>query len=160
MRVLSIDPGLGGAIALVTGKPDNFKVEAVHDLPTYSEKNTNGKVKRYLDPIAMHELVQSLLPVDRVISERMMAPPGVSGVAAFSMGATMGTIAAVLKLSGVDYKLVSSNVWKRGLEAPADKEAARLMASRLFKSDSFWVRKKDHNRAEAALIGLWGLISG
>ena len=68
------------------------------------------------------------------------------------MGATMATIAATLRISKLPYKLVSSSVWKRALEAPADKEAARLFAGRLFFSSIHWQRKKDHNRAEAALI--------
>lgn len=160
LRVLSIDPGINGAAAVVAGKPDNFKVEAVHDLPTISEKNTSGKTRRRIDPVALHELVEGIGKVDQVVCERLVAPPGISGMAAYSMGATAATISTVLALADQPMRLVSPGVWKRGLEAPADKEAARQLASRLFKSDEFWKLKKDHNRAEAALIGLWGLISG
>lgn len=160
MKVLAIDPGLSGAIAIVVGKPEEYRVEAVHDLPTTVEKTSSGKLKRKLDPVLLNRMVKEMLPVDLVICERMIAPPGISGLAAMSMGITVGTISTVLKLAKVDLKLVSANVWKRGLDVSADKESARLHASRLFKSDEFWVRKKDHNRAEAALIGLWGLMSG
>jgi len=73
-------------------------------------------------------------------------------MAAFSMGATMATIAATLRLSDISYRLISSGVWKRALDVPADKEAARQFASRLFQSSEYWQRKMDHNRAEAALI--------
>jgi hypothetical protein len=160
MRVIGIDPGLSGALAVVSGQPGAFKVEVVHDLPTYSEKTSTGKTRRYIDPVALAELIADIGPVDRVQCERMIAPPGVSGMAAFSMGATMATIAATLRIANVPYKLVSSGVWKRALDVPADKEAARLFAGKLFQSSEYWQRKKDHNRAEAALIAAHCVIAG
>ena len=160
MRVIGIDPGLSGALAVVSGKPGALKVEAVHDLPTYAEKTSTGKVRRHIDPVALAELIETIGPVDRVQCERMIAPPGVSGMAAFSMGATMATIGTVLKMARLSYRLVSPVVWKRALEAPADKESARQYAGRLFKDSAHWQRKKDHNRAEAALIAAHAVIAG
>lgn len=160
MRVIAIDPGLSGAIAVVSGKASALHVEAVYDLPSLAEKTSTGKTRRRIDPVALHELIQSLGKADRVICERMIAPPGVSGMAAFSMGATMATISTVLALSGLPLKLVSSNIWKRALDAPADKEAARQFAIRLYGTDAHWQRKKDHNRAESALIGAYGVLAG
>lgn len=160
MRVIGIDPGLSGALAVVSGVTGSLTVEAVHDLPTYAEKTSTGKVRRHIDPVALAELISDIGPVDRVQCERMIAPPGVSGMAAFSMGATMATIAATLRMARVPYRLVTSNVWKRALDAPADKEAARLYAGRLFQSSEHWQRKKDHNRAEAALIAAHAVIAG
>ena len=160
VRVIGIDPGLSGALAVVNGVDGTFTVEAVYDLPTYSEKTSTGKTRRYIDPVALLALLKAIGKVDRVQCERMIAPPGVSGMAAFSMGATMATIAATLRIARVPYRLVSSGVWKRALEAPADKEAARLYASRLFQSSEHWLRKKDHNRAEAALIAAHCIIAG
>lgn len=159
MRVWAIDPGINGALAVVSGKPNGMKVEAVYDLPTYSEKTSTGKVRRHIDPVALSELIASLEPADRVICERMVAAPGVSSMTAFSMGATMATIAAVLRVAGVNYKLVSPVVWKRSIDAPADKEAARQFACRLFADDKHWSKKKDHNRAESALIGAYAILS-
>jgi hypothetical protein len=42
---------------------------------------------------------------------------------------------------------------------PADKEAARKHAIKLFASDDHWKLKKDHNRAEAALIAAYAVLS-
>ena len=160
VRVIGIDPGLSGALAVVNGVDGTFTVEAVYDLPTYSEKTSTGKNRRYIDPVALLALLKAIGKVDRVQCERMIAPPGVSGMSAFSMGATMATIAATLRIARVPYRLVSSGVWKRALEAPADKEAARLYAGRLFGNSFHWPRKKDHNRAEAALIAAHCAIAG
>jgi hypothetical protein len=147
-------------LAVVSGKPGAFVVEAVHDLPTYSEKTSTGKVRRFIDPVKLAKLLKTIGPVDRVQCERMVAPPNVSGMSAFSMGATMATITATLRMADTPYRLVTSNVWKRALEVPADKEAARLFAGQLFQSSEHWQRKKDHNRAEAALIAAHCVIAG
>lgn len=161
MRVIAIDPGLSGAVAVVSGKAGTVPtVEAVYDLPTVSEKTTQGKNRRRIDPVALQELLQSIGAADRVICERMVAPPGVSGMAAFSMGATMATIGTVLALADLPLKLVSPSIWKKGIDAPADKEAARLYATKRFGHDKEWPRKKDHNRAESALIGLYAVMGG
>jgi hypothetical protein len=161
VRVIGIDPGLSGALAVVNAAADGtFTVEAMHDLPTYAEKTSSGKNRRFIDPVAFAALLDEIGPVDRVVCERMIAPPAVSGMSAFSMGATMATIIAVLRMAGLfGYKLVTAGVWKRALDVPADKEAARKHAIKLFESDAHWKLKKDHNRAEAALIAAYAVLS-
>lgn len=160
MRVIGIDPGVSGALAVISGDNGTLRIEAVYDLPTQSEKTSSGKVRRYIDPVALAALVASIGEVDKVVVERLVAPPGVSGLSAYSMGATAATIATVLRLAGLSFRLVSPVVWKRGLEVPAAKDAARQYAGRLFKDGAHWPRVKDHNRAEAALIGAWGAVAG
>lgn len=160
MRVLAIDPGVTGALAVVSGKKGQvLTVEAVHDLPTYVEKTASGKKRQYIDAIALRDMIDAIGPVDAVVVERLSAPPGIASTVAYSLGATAATIATVLRLAQKTYKLVSPAIWKRGLQAPADKESARNHASRLFKTDKAWPRKKDHNRAEAALIGAWLVLA-
>jgi hypothetical protein len=74
------------------------------------------------------------------------------------LGASKGTIQAVAALAGIPVKLVSPNVWKNQLRVPADKGAARRRATDLAGTDRHWPRVKDHNRAEAFLIGAWFLL--
>ena len=160
MRVISIDPGVSGAFAVVNNDPDGvLTVEAIFDLPTYSEKTGSGKIRRYVDPVSLMTLLKAQGPVDLIICERLNAPPGIASITAYSMGATAGTISSVIRLAKKTYKLVSPSVWKRALECPADKESARLFASKLFNTDKHWSRKKDHNRAEAALIGAYAILN-
>lgn len=156
MRVIAIDPGVSGALAVVNSKNGRLAIEALYDLPTYTEHTATGKARRYVDPVALAALMVDVGKADRVICERMVAPPGVASNTAFSMGATMATIRAVLRMSEMPYKLVSPAVWKRAIDVPADKEQARQHATRLFKTDEHWQRKTQHNRAEAALIGAYG----
>jgi len=157
--VLGIDPGISGALALVErdGR-GTLKVLRIEPLPLWSEQTKTGKTRRYLDLPPLLELLASM-EADCIVCERMIAAPGISGSTAFSMGATMGVLQAALRAHGARHKLVVSSVWKRALDCPPDKEAARLFAGRLFGSDDFWPLKKDHNKAEAALIAAWGSMT-
>ena len=159
VRVIGIDPGLSGALAVVNSVDGTFTVEAVYDLPTYSETTSTGKNRRYIDPVALSKLIASLGPVDKFTVERLSAPPGISGMAAYSLGATSATLATVLRMAGVSYRLTSPVVWKRALGVPADKEAARQFACKLFGQDKHWPLKKSHNRAEAALLAVWTIVA-
>lgn len=160
MRVIGIDPGLSGALAVVVGKPKQaIKVEGMHDLPTVAETTSSGKTRRRIDPVKLRDLLIDIGPVDKIIVERLVAPPGISAMSGYSMGATAATIATVLRLLELDFQLVSANVWKRGLDLPSDKEAARQWACRYFEDDRWWKRKMDHNRAEAACLGVWGVLA-
>ena len=160
MRVMGIDPGVTGALAVLhQDDAGAWRVEAVYDLPAIAVKTALGKVRRHLDPVALSALLGQIGPVDRCLVERLSAPPGISGIAAYSLGATAATIATVLALSGIGAKLVSPSVWKRAMEVPKDKNAARDFASERFGTSEFWRRKLDHNRAEAALIALYAALA-
>lgn len=158
IRVVGIDPGVTGALAVIEQVDGAWKVLAVYDLPVTQERTSTGKVRRHIDPVALYALLESLLPIDRVVVERLNAPPGISGIAAYSLGATAATIGTTLALLCLGVKLVSSSIWKRAMEVPKDKEAARQFASERFGTSEYWRRKKDHNRAEAALIALYGAL--
>lgn len=157
--VLGIDPGISGALARVErNKSGALKVLQIEPLPLWSEQTKAGKTRRYIDLPPLLALLAGM-EADCIVCERMIAAPGIAGSTAFSMGATMGVIQAALRAHGERHKFVVSSVWKRALECPADKEAARLFAVRLFGSDDFWPLKKDHNKAEAALIAAYGALT-
>jgi len=153
--VIGIDPGVSGAIVKLTGTLSAPVLQWCHDLPAYAEKTGSGKTRRYIDGPALLKILKPEKP-DLIICERMIAPPGVASNTAFSMGATMGALQTVFALHGARARLVVSSVWKRALDCPADKESARLMAGRLLGFEH-WPFKRDHNRAEAALIALYGI---
>jgi hypothetical protein len=155
--VIAIDPGVSGAWAKVSNDSGAPAVLALRDLPTYAEKTNAGKIRRYIDAAALLAELKKEKP-DLLICERMTAPPGISSNTAFSMGATMGALQTVARLLGFPARFVVSSVWKRAIDCPADKEAARQYAGRLLGFEH-WPLKMHHNRAEAALIGLYGLAS-
>lgn len=151
MRIVGIDPGLTGAIALLI----NGKVSRVTDIPITSVAKKNGGVKRRVNSIALRDILADFKP-DLVIIEDVHSRPFDGGVAAFSFGNTVGKIQAVVELQQYRVEYVSPQVWKRQLDVPADKVLASKRASAILCTKEFWPQKKDHNRAEAALIAHWG----
>jgi crossover junction endodeoxyribonuclease RuvC len=64
---------------------------------------------------------------------------------------------------GVPLYLVAPTKWKPHFSLGSDKEKARALALRLWPTSVHFGRKKDHNRAEAALLARYGaevLIGG
>lgn len=154
----AIDPGVTGAAALVSKSPDkpHCEIMRVWDLPTITEQTTAGKNRRRLDPVGLAKLVSSV-SFDVLAVERLVAPPGIHSITAFSLGQSAGVIQSIAALAKRPLKVVSPSVWKRGLVVPPDKAGARRYATRYFGTDQHWPRAMDHNRAEAALIGAWTL---
>lgn len=77
---------------------------------------------------------------------------------AFSLGEGLMLWKAVLAALGVSYQLVTPATWKReyGLAGKVEGGDSRLVAQQLFpRAAEFLKRKKDHNRADALLIGEW-----
>lgn len=161
MRVLGIDPGVTGAwsvVEVMTGAPP--AVLALGDLPVKTVRLSKRDTKR----LAVGELESVLgdalaMGVDRVMIERLTGAPGINSTTAFSLGWTAGALDTVMSNLGVAYMSAHPSVWKRALMVPADKSAARRRATVLFQSDKHWPREADHNRAEAALIGLYGALT-
>jgi crossover junction endodeoxyribonuclease RuvC len=76
---------------------------------------------------------------------------------AFRYGRAVGALEAAIALCAIPVEIVEPSVWKRFWKlAGKDKEAARQKALQLFPSaHALLARRKDHGRAEAALIALF-----
>ena len=91
--------------------------------------------------------------------------PKNGSIAGFQLGQAAGQIEGVLAALGVTIHLIPSKSWKRHWGAPAAKmtdaqrkEWARQRALQLWPGlAASMARKKDHGRAEAALIGSYGI---
>jgi len=80
--------------------------------------------------------------------------PKQGGSSGFKYGRAVGAIEAVIALCGVPLTIIEPTAWKKfhGLRG-GDKEASRQRALQLFPAaHEMLARKKDHGRAEAALI--------
>jgi len=148
MIIFGIDPGQTGAISLFQGT--NARVM---DLPV---------IEKRLDAV----MLASLLVADGRMAfiEKSHAMPGQGVTSTFNYGVIFGAILATLQIAKVPYTTISAAAWKKAMKVPGGKEnkdAARLRALELWP----WLgddlrRKKDHNRAEALLIGEYGRRSG
>jgi crossover junction endodeoxyribonuclease RuvC len=151
--ILAIDPGLSGAgsVVHVTGT-----LVATFDLPLIGDAT-----RRRINAAGLADLVREHGPYAFAIVEQVSAMPGngVSGM--FKFGQTYGTILGVLGALAIPVRHVPPSTWKRALGLNNDGETSRARAIETWPDHAdLFARKKDHNRAEAALLGLYGLREG
>ena len=146
--ICGIDPGMSGAFALLA---DGELVEMA-DMPVIE---FNGK--RRLNAAAAAEIVIRFNAALTVIEQVSAMPKqGVASTFAFGYGA--GVLEGIHAALGRAILMVRPNVWKREAAVPADKSAARMMATRLWPDHAnLFARVKDDGRAEAALLARWGM---
>jgi Holliday junction resolvasome RuvABC endonuclease subunit len=156
MRVLGVDPGIaGGALAILEIEVNTATVLAAIDVPTLGIK-----AKHRVDTIAVQEFLLKHRP-EHCFIERASAFPKQGVALVFKYGAAVGALYAVITLCAIPLSVVSPAEWKRGMRLQGkDKENARLLATELLPSARpFLALHKDHNKAEACLIALFGTRS-
>lgn len=152
MRVLGIDPGMDGGIAVLTSEGELISVAAV-EIPTSGEK-----AKRRVDVSAIVALLKPQLPIRHAYIERAQAMPKQGSSSGFNYGRAVGALEAVVETLGIPTDFVEPSAWKRfhGL-LQCGKEDSRQRALKLFPGSPDFRLKKHHGPAEAALIGWYGL---
>lgn len=152
MSTAFFDPGLSGAIAIHHAKPQSGAWR-VWDLPLMGM----GK-QMILNGAALAAILRTHA-VDHAVIERVHAWPGGGVAGMFRFGTTFGQILGVVQALELSYELVEPSKWKREMRLPGGEgkgEMARGRALELLPHMAADLsRKKDHNRAEALLIGLW-----
>jgi hypothetical protein len=150
VRILGVDPGGSGALALMF----DGRVE-IEDMPVFLVKRGKS-AKAELDT---HTLIAKLnfWAPDVCYFEQVGGIPGQSASAAFNFGRIAGACEALVKASGARFNFVTPATWKRAMGVSGDKDEARAKATNLFPyaAESFR-RKKDDGRAEAALLAEYG----
>jgi len=141
--ICGIDPGKTGAIALLY--PEPYFLE-IHDMPILG-KEINGA--------AIANLFEEFTPTHVYIES--INSFGMGRQSAFMFGQGYGVIKGVLSTLHIPYTAITPTKWKSHFHLSRDKDASRAIATRLFpaKADLF-LRKKDSDRAEAALMALYG----
>jgi crossover junction endodeoxyribonuclease RuvC len=156
MIVAGIDPGIHGGLAIVAVEDGAAPrlVEAI-DVPV-----VGVNAKERVDAIAIRKWV-SEHDVQHAFIERAQALPKQGSSSGFKYGRAVGAIEAAIALSGIPVTIVEPSVWKRFWRLPGkDKESSRQKALQLFPAaHAVLARKKDHGRAEATLIALYGTKS-
>lgn len=160
LLTIGIDVGVTGAIAFLG---DDGQFVAVHDLPICQMSRL-----AWVDGAQLLRMIRTVRD-DRGFAnvqayvERTQPTPRVGVVASNSMGLTLGAVLTTLQIAGISTEIVQPAVWKRayGLLMPAakdrDRKRANLTKARmLFPHLDELSREKDHNRAEALLIAMWG----
>jgi crossover junction endodeoxyribonuclease RuvC len=147
--IMGADPGHSGAISFYL--PDHPELVSVEDLPI---------VAGAIDVATLADLIRQMRP-NRAVIERVASMPKQGVASTFKFGAAYGALLGVVGALTIPSTLVAATKWKRELGLSADKEEARALALRTWPARSeLFKRKKDHGRAEAALLALWGVRDG
>ena len=142
--VLGVDPGASGAIAFFF--PSRPELISAEDVPLAAGE---------IDAAALARRINQLRPTMAVI-EQVAAMPGQGVSSTFKFGAAYGVVRGVVTALEIPTQLVTPRTWKRHFRLEADKEKARALAIRLWPASRHFERKRDHDRAEAALIARYG----
>ena len=162
MIVLGVDPGLTGAMALMSGRG----LVSVTDLPVMMRGAGTGSVKNQIDGTALYTTMRELLaPYDRqeimvVIELQQAMGGGMNASAVFSLGLTAGIIEGVVAARALPHELVQPAAWKKamGLSAKGkDAKAQSVAMAKRYYPDAPLNLVKHHNRAESILLARWGL---
>tara|TARA_R100001129_G_scaffold173313_1_gene144685 strand:+ start:2919 stop:3368 length:450 start_codon:yes stop_codon:yes gene_type:complete len=145
MKVLGVDPGLTGAIALVG---DGYL--AVRDIPTAGEKR-----RRVLMAAELAGIIKAWDP-DTAVIEKVHAMPKQGVSSSFRFGQALGVVEGALGALLIPTEYVTPQSWKKHYRLTAHKEDARLRAAQKWPHISEQLsRKRDADRAEALLIANW-----
>ena len=156
MKILGVDPGIHGGLAIVIANGDGMAqlVDAI-DIPV-----TGVAAKERVDPIAIRVWAETHKPQYAII-ERAQAMPRQGSSSGFKYGRATGAIEAVIACCRIPTTIIEPSAWKKfpGLRG-GEKESGRQRALQLFlAAHALLTRKKDHGRAEATLIALYGAKS-
>jgi crossover junction endodeoxyribonuclease RuvC len=154
--ICGIDPGLDGAIALVS--EDLAKI-VVLDMPTFAIKGSGKTKRRTFD---LYQLAQWMdlhaASIKRAVIEEPSARPGEAPSSAFKFGFGCGLAQTIVAAHFIPVTLASPARWKRAMGLSADKDDSRRLASRLVPRHShLWPLKKHDGRAEAVLLAIYGM---
>jgi crossover junction endodeoxyribonuclease RuvC len=150
MKVIGIDPGLNGAIAVLQ---DN-KVKEIFDVPVMPEGKKN---KRQLNSAQLVKLLKDIISDSEevvVIVENVSAMPGQGVTSMFNFGQTFGAIKGICAALGLPIFFVRPAKWKKHFDLiNSSKDASRTKAIEMYPSLSDQLsKKKDVNKSDAILI--------
>ena len=158
---IGIDPGLSGAIAVITDMG-----QATHDMPTLEIK-AGKKIRHRYNVSEILRILRQVrdenhangIPVE-VWLEDVHAMPGQGVTSMFSMGRGIGTLETSVIACEMPLNMISPITWKKRIMdgQGKEKDAAVFKAMQLFPSAQLVTprgRKLD-GRAEALLIAEYG----
>ena len=150
MKIIGIDPGLSGAIAVI----ENNVVKNIYDMPVMAEGKKN---KRQLNSAQLVKLLKDNIKDKEdisVIVEQVHAMPGQGVTSMFNFGQTFGAIKGICAALGLPIYFVRPAKWKKHFELiNSSKDSSRTKAIEMYPSLSHHLsRKKDVNKSDAILI--------
>ena len=150
MKIIGIDPGLSGAIAVMHNK----KVINMYDMPVMAEGKKN---KRQLNSSQLVNIIKENINENEetiVVVEQVNAMPGQGVTSMFNFGQTFGAIKGVCAALKLPIFFVRPSKWKKHFELiNSSKDASRTKVIEMYPTLSDQLAKKrDVNKSDAVLI--------
>jgi hypothetical protein len=155
MKIAATDPGLTGAAVVLEQIGGAVMLISAIDLPIMGDG-----AKRRLDAFTFARWLNDHAPVHVYIEAgRAMPRQGVSSM--FRYGRVCGAVEGVVAARRTPLTLIEPATWKRHLKLNSNKKECRARAIQLLPSAAGDLQRvKDHHRAEAILLGFYGLEKG
>lgn len=160
MLIVSCDPGLTGAIALLCSQRGLLECE---DIPTCSNGTASGSMRNWVDAEALRMILNEwsnrwLFAQNsvRAAIERPIPMPKLPAQTVASQFDTFGVLRALIggKVGPGGLHIVNPREWKSKFGLKQDKDESIACALRLYPNAvGYLARKRDHNRAESILVG-------
>ena len=150
MKIIGIDPGLSGAIAVL----ENNKVINIFDIPVMSEGKKN---KKQLNSALLVNLLKENINKDEevaVVIEQVNTMPGQGVTSMFNFGQTFGALKGICAALELPIFFVRPSKWKKHFELiNSSKDASRTKVIEMYpKLSNQLAKKKDVNKSDAILI--------
>ena len=150
MKIIGIDPGLSGAIAVV----QNNKVLAIYDMPVMAEGKKN---KKQLNSAQLVNIIRENTENEdeiAVVVEQVNAMPGQGVTSMFNFGQTFGAIKGICAALKLPIFFVRPSKWKKHFELiNSSKDSSRTKVIEMYPSLANQLsKKKDVNKSDAILI--------
>ena len=150
MKIIGIDPGLSGAVAVMQDK----KVMNIYDMPVMAEGKKN---KRQLNSSQLVNIIKENIHEDEetiVVVEQVNAMPGQGVTSMFNFGQTFGAIKGVCAALKLPIFFVRPSKWKKHFELiNSSKDASRTKVIEMYPTlSSQLAKKRDVNKSDAVLI--------
>ena len=150
MKIIGIDPGLSGAIAVMHDK----KVMNMYDMPVMAEGKKN---KRQLNSSQLVNIIKENINEDEdtiVVVEQVNAMPGQGVTSMYNFGQTFGAIKGVCAALRLPIFFVRPSKWKKHFELiNSSKDASRTKVIEMYPTlSSQLAKKRDVNKSDAVLI--------
>jgi crossover junction endodeoxyribonuclease RuvC len=141
---MGIDPGASGAVAFY-----------FPEFPTKVSVVDFSLVDGEINCSALADLIKGHDP-QMVVIEQVHSMPKQGVASTFKFGVAYGMARGVVASLMVPQVYVTPGKWKKFYGLTAEKEKSRELAIQTWPASDAFRRKKDHGRAEAALLALYG----
>lgn len=142
--ILGVDPGsVSGAIAFFFPIEDAIFAE---DMPVADKR---------VDVATLAQRIAQMKPTFAVV-EMVHSFPKQGVASSFKFGEAYGAIKGIVASLQIPMHLVAPTVWKKKFNLGPDKEKSRALALQYWPASTCFGRRKDHGRAEAAILARYG----